>query len=29
MNGYVGKVLRINLSTQEIKVEELNLELAQ
>lgn len=29
MNGYVGKVLRVNFSTQEIKVEELNLELAQ
>lgn len=29
MNGYVGKVLRVNFSTQEVKVEELNLELAQ
>lgn len=29
MNGYVGKVLRVNFSTQEVKVGELNLELAQ
>ena len=29
MNGYVGKVLRINLTTKEVKKEDLNLELAQ
>lgn len=29
MNGYVGKVLRVNFSTKEAKVEDLNLELAQ
>ncbi|WP_455539731.1 aldehyde ferredoxin oxidoreductase family protein [Terrisporobacter sp.] len=29
MNGYVGKVLRVNFSTEEVKVEDLNLKLAQ
>lgn len=29
MNGYVGKVLRVNLSNKDIKIEDLNLELAQ
>lgn len=29
MNGYIGKVLRVNFSTEEVKVEDLNLKLAQ